>query len=179
MAAKKSGKKTSEKKAKTGDVLKVFESGLQALYKLDFAKALQSFEKVEKDFPEELSVVDRARIFQRLCRKRLEAGKSASDGKESAEVLFDLGVFHHNRGEFKEALKLFEKARKKAGKQDAHILYAMAATLVGTGEIEKALELLSEAISSDEAHRSYARNDPDFRPLAEVSEFQKLLAASD
>lgn len=179
MAVKKSGKKASEKKAHKGDVLKVFESGFQALYRLDFAKALQWFEKVEKDFPEELSVVDRARIFQRLCLKRLEAGKAASDGKESAEALFDLGVFHHNRGEFKEALKLFEKARKKAGKQDAHIRYAMAATLVGTGEIEKALEHLSEAIRSDEAHRWYARNDPDFRSLSEVSEFQKLLAASD
>lgn len=59
---------------------------------------------------------------------------------------------------------------------NAHALYQRACALAGLGQKDRALSDLGRAISLSEALKESARDEEDFDSLADVEEFQALLA---
>lgn len=169
MAADQDKKKSTSKP----DACSLYESGLKALYSGQHAEAEETFRKLIGTFPEETSIVERARTFLRTAQRRQKEPLS-TDSKDG-ELLFDSGVFHHNSGDYTQALKYYEKGLKIAGKKKDNFLYAMAAAEAQNGNPKKALTHLKAAVELNPENRFFAANDPDLRLLAENAEFVTLL----
>ena len=171
MAAVKA-KKPAKRTKKTARDL--FGDAYKALGERKFENASRIFDKIVKGFPEEEEVLARVRTFQRVCERAIEA-KGRKRTRLNAEAHFDLGVYHHNNGDYTEATDHFQKALKSAGKQSDHVLYAQAATKVQQGSLEEGLADLQKAAKIDEANLVFASNDPDFEPVQEHPKFLKLI----
>lgn len=175
MATAKKASKTSGKSKTARDVHSQYEKALSLLYKKDYEGAQKALEKIRNDFPDEIEVLARVETFLKLCQRRLEKVKT----ERSAEALFDLGVFLHNKGDYKGALEKFKKALESSKKHSDHIYYAMAAAEVQQGNTDEGLKLLKKAIDLNSQNRFFAGNDPDFRSLLDNEKFRKLVNPPD
>jgi tetratricopeptide (TPR) repeat protein len=151
--------------------LKEFERALTHLQKQNYADAQQLFEAVQKEYPQEKELHDRAGIYARICRNLLEPKSSQPRRTEDS---FYYGVMKANDAEYDEALKLFDRALQ-ASPKDEKIHYVMASTLALKGDRREALNHLKQAVELNEINRIYARNDPDFEPLRDDETFQNLI----
>jgi tetratricopeptide (TPR) repeat protein len=147
-----------------------YESGLKALqaHKYDRAKAF--FEKVMAGPSPELS--DRASVHLASCNQQLSRNSTSSF--KTPEEQFDYAVSLMNMGDYVGARENFEALSKKSAKLD-FIWYGMAVLNCLTGHFPEALTNLSEAIRLNPANRFQARNDADFKSLADDPRFTELL----
>ena len=173
--------KEASKEKKSGNPAVVeYEKGLKALHAGRYQNAMTAFDQIETKFPEELEILNRARTLKKVCARKLaEASPEKRTDSASAEELFTLGVFYHNNNEYPKALEFYEKALKSEGQDSSHVYFAMAASEAGRGHHDQALKHLSKAISINPDNRFLAFNDPDFAPMAELEEFQRLVDSSD
>jgi tetratricopeptide (TPR) repeat protein len=161
-------------KATKKTVRDLFGDAFKALGEHKYESAARAFDKLVKGFPEEEDVLARVRTFQKVCQRAIEA-KSGKKERISAEGHFDLGVYHHNNGDYREASDHFQKALKSAGPDADHVLYAQAATKIQQGSLEEGLEDLQKAAKINEVNLIFASNDPDFKPVQEHPKFLKLV----
>jgi len=147
-----------------------YEVGLKALqaHKYDRAKAF--FEKVVAGPSPELA--DRAAVHLASCKQQLSRVSSSSF--KSPEEQFDYAVSLMNMGDYVGARENFEVLSKKSPKLD-FIWYGMAVLNCLTGRFPEALVSLHEAIRLNPANRFQARNDADFKSLADDPRFTELL----
>ena len=147
-----------------------YEAGLKALqaHKYDRAKAF--FEKVTAGPSPELS--DRASVHLASCNQQLSRNSTSSF--KTPEEQFDYAVSLMNMGDYVGARENFEALSKKSAKLD-FIWYGMAVLNCLTGHFPEALTSLSEAIRLNPANRFQARNDADFKSLADDPRFTELL----
>jgi len=150
---------------------KEFSRGMEFLYKKDYTKAIESFQKIAEAHPDELTLVDRCRILINLCHQLRSRRKFKPQGFDE---FYYLGVYHSNRGEYKEALRCFEEALMIQPKSEK-IVYLIAGTYALMGERQQAIENLKKSIKLEETNRIYARNDPDFESIYEEPEFEELV----
>ncbi len=165
------------KTSKKTDIYKLYADALASLNKKQYPKTQKLLSQIKKGFPTEIDVLARVDLLLRVCETRIDA--AASKGPTSSEEAYDLGVLHHNQGLYDNALKLFEKAQKLGKGETDHIDYAIAATEASLGNIQSALKNLQSAIKSNPQNRIFARNDPDFEPLARNKEFEQVLSPED
>jgi len=151
--------------------LKEFERALAHLQKQNYADAKQQFEAIQKEYPEEKELHDRAGVYARICHNLLEPKSGQPRRPEDA---FYFGVMKANDAEYDEALKLFDRALQ-ASPKDEKIHYVMASTLALKGDRREALNHLRQAVELNETNRIYARNDPDFEPLRDDENYQNLI----
>lgn len=147
-----------------------YASAVERVQKRDWAGARPLLAEIVHKYSSEadlLDVADRARAYLKLCQRRL--GETALPDQDP----FLLGVYHSNRGEFDEALKLFERAASSDGSDRTH--YALAAVRAQKGDHSGALASLRQAIQSDDRNRLYAINDPDFDSIRDEPEFIDLV----
>jgi len=151
--------------------LKELERGVNHLHAQQYTEALKSFTAIVDGFPEDKELIDRARVYQRICESRMkgepEAPKDPSD-------LFYLGVMRANDADFEGAVGYLEKALQSSP-QDEKIHYVLASTLALKGEREPAVNHLKQAIELNTLNRIHARNDPDFEPIRDDDALQNLL----
>jgi tetratricopeptide (TPR) repeat protein len=147
-----------------------YEAGLRFMqaHKYDRAKAF--FEKVVAGPSPELK--DRAAVHLASCKQQLSRGMSSSF--KTHEEQFDYAVSLMNMGDYLAAREQFEVLTKKAPKLD-FIWYGMAVLNCLTGHFPEALTSLNEAIRLNPANRFQARNDADFKSLADDPRFTELL----
>ncbi len=151
--------------------LKEYERGIQLLRKQNYSEARTHFRAVLDGYPQEREILDRSRIYIRICDDMTEKPEFHP---RKPEDHFYLGVIKTNEAEYDEAMKCFEKALQATPK-DEKIHYVMASTLALKGERRQALEYLKTAIELNATNRIYARNDPDFEPLREEDDFANLV----
>ena len=146
-----------------------YEAGLKALqaHKYDRAKAL--FEKIVGGPSPELA--DRANVHLQTCNQQLSR---VSTSFKTPEEQFDYAVSLMNMGDYVSARENFEALSKKSAKLD-FIWYGMAVLNCLTGHFPEALASLNEAIRLNPANRFQARNDADFKSLADDPRFTELL----
>ena len=151
-----------------------YEEGLRLFHKKDWAKAVQAFEAVLREYPTEREVCDRARIRIRHARQQAApgGGKSKDPGHD-----YYLGVIAANDGRLDEAAELLERAVKQNGADD-RALYSLAAVLALQGNAAGAVSNLTRAIAANPANRTMALNDTDFDALREDPAFQSLVGKS-
>ena len=146
-----------------------YEAGLKAMQEHKFEKAKGLLEKIIASGPRELA--DRARVHLNTCNQQL-SGFSASF--KTAEEHFDYAVSLMNMGDYVGAREIFEDLTKKHPKLD-FVWYGSAALNCLMGHFPDAIVGLNEAIRLNPANRFQARNDSDFKSLADDPRFTELL----
>jgi tetratricopeptide (TPR) repeat protein len=151
--------------------IRIFELAVQQFTKQNHEKAKALFEKLEgTTYPE---VVDRARLYLRLCQQRLE---SSAPPLKTATDYYTLGVAELNSRNLNLAIEHLAKADKMQPKRE-HIRYALAAAYALQGNTEAAIEHLKAAIQLRPGNAYQARHDEDFQSLASHPVFRGLVRA--
>lgn len=164
-------------KAETSDVYQAYGEGLEALFAGKFKEAHRIFEELEQKFPAEVELLARSRSFMKVCSRRLSESSSDGPKLQKPEEYYDLGVWHHNRGQYKEAIKHFEKALEVAGEDLDYVHYGLAASKARLGDGSEAIESLKKATSLRSESRFLAAQDPDFEQLTHDGDFRSLLGS--
>jgi tetratricopeptide (TPR) repeat protein len=146
-----------------------YEAGLKALQAHKYDKAKAHFEKVAAGPSPELA--DRAHVHLTTCNQQMSR---VSTNFKTAEEQFDYAVSLMNMGDYVSARENFDHLTNKYPKLD-FIWYGVAALNCLTGHFPEAITNLGEAIRLNPANRYQARNDSDFRNLADDPRFTELL----
>jgi tetratricopeptide (TPR) repeat protein len=149
----------------------LFEKALKALNRKDFERARDLFDQLTESFPDEREVIERARAYKAICDRSL--GRRSARPK-TFEDLLKYGIYHHNRGEYQEALKFLNQAAEIHPRNE-HVLYCVAAAAARSGDTGIALKSLKSAINASPANRAQARTDSDFDDLRTHPDFVALV----
>jgi tetratricopeptide (TPR) repeat protein len=146
-----------------------YEAGLKALQIHKYEKAKGYFEKVVTGPSPELA--DRAAVHLNSCNQQMSR---ASNTFKTPEEQFDYAVSLMNMGDYVTARESLEELTKKSPNLD-FVWYGMAALNCLTGHFPEAINHLHEAIRRNPSNRYQARNDSDFKNLADDPRFTELL----
>ncbi|HWC17312.1 MAG TPA: hypothetical protein VG498_09860 [Terriglobales bacterium] len=146
-----------------------YESGLKALQERKFDKAKSLLEKVVAGPSRELA--DRARVHLNTCNQQLV--RATASFKTLGEH-YDYAVSLINAGEYEQARDHMDKILKQNAKAD-YAYYGLALIDCLTNRSEDCLRNLNEAVKLNAANRFQARNDPDFKNMADDPRFTELL----
>jgi tetratricopeptide (TPR) repeat protein len=149
--------------------VQAYEAGLKALQIHKYDKAKGYFEKVLAGPSTELA--DRANVHLNTCNQQMNR---VSTTFKTPEEQFDYAVSLMNMGDYVTARENFDTLTQKYAKLD-FIWYGMAALNCLTGRFPEAISNLNEAIRLNPANRYQARNDSDFKNLADDPRFTELL----
>ncbi len=150
--------------------VKAFEQALRLFNRHDYSAAKDAFDGLLAKFGEHADIVAPARTYLAICDQRMARTPAVP---RSPDALYDQGVVQLNKGNFSEAVGLFEKALKAEPRAD-HIWYSLSAAYARMNQSFKSLDALRRAISLRSVHRSHARRDPDFTSLHTSEDFQQL-----
>jgi tetratricopeptide (TPR) repeat protein len=146
-----------------------YEAGLKALQAHKYDKAKTCFEKVVSGPSPELA--DRAAVHLSSCNQQMIRAVTSF---KTPEEQFDYAVSLMNMGDYVSARENFEALTKNAPKLD-FVWYGMATLNCLTGHFPEAISSLYQAIRLNPANRFQARNDGDFKNLADDPRFTELL----
>ncbi len=161
------------KKAASSNALqavKAFEQALRLFNRHDYSAAKEAFENLLTRFSEQGDIIAPARTYIAICEQRMARAPVVP---RNADALYDQGVVQLNKGNFAEAVSLFEKGLKVEPRAD-HIWYSLSAAHARMNQPTQSLDALRRAISIRSVNRSHARRDPDFASLHANEEFQQL-----
>src|SRR6516162_2952704 len=146
-----------------------YQAGLSALQSHKYDRAKAFFEKVVAGPSPELA--DRAAVHLNSCLQQLN--RDAASFK-TPEERYDYAVSLMNMGDYVSAREVFEELTKKHPSLD-FVWYGSAALNCLMGHFPDAIAGLNEAIRLNPANRFQARNDSDFKSLADDPRFTELL----
>lgn len=146
-----------------------YETGLKAMQERKFDKAKGLLEKVIAGPSKELA--DRARVHLNTCNQQLSRGTTSF---KTLSEHYDYAVSLMNAGQYEEARGHMEKILKQNPKAD-FAFYGVALLDCVANRSEDCLRNLNEAIKLNAANRFQARNDPDFKNMADDPRFTELL----
>ena len=146
-----------------------YQAGLSAMqgHKYDRAKSL--FEKVIAGPSPELA--DRAGVHLNSCIQQINRDSASF---KTPEERYDYAVSLMNMGNYVGAREVFQELTSKHPSLD-FVWYGTAALNCLMGHFPDAIAGLNEAIRLNPANRFQARNDSDFRSLADDPRFTELL----
>ncbi len=146
-----------------------YEVGLKALQAHKYDRAKTCFEKVVAGPSPELA--DRAAVHLNSCNQQMSHAVTTF---KTPEEQFDYAVSLMNMGDYVSARENLEALTKNAPKLD-FVWYGMATLNCLTGHFPEAIASLHQAIRLNPANRYQARNDGDFKNLADDPRFTELL----
>ena len=151
----------------------MYERGLQALQRRDFAASADALRNVIERYPDERELLERARLYLKVCERELEpkepAPKTADEWVYAATVAL-------NAGDEGTALRHLQRALTEDSRHDhAHYMMAVVATRRGDAA---ALEHLRQAVTLNPENRSLARQDPELESLRDAAAFKAIVEAS-
>ena len=146
-----------------------YEAGLKALQSHKYDKAKTFFEKIVGGASPELC--DRAAVHLNTCNQQLNRNSAKF---KTPEEQYDYAVSLMNMGDYVSAREVFGDLSQKHPKLD-FVWYGAAALSCLMGHFPDAISGLNEAIRLNPANRFQARNDSDFKSLADDPRFTELL----
>jgi len=153
------------------EAVAMYERGLQALQRRDFAAAAEALRTVIERYPDERELLERARLYLKVCERELEpkepTPKTADEWVYAATVAL-------NAGDEATAQRHLQRALTEDARHD-HAHYMMAVVSVRRDDSAAALEHLRQAVSLNPENRSLARQDPDLDLLREEPAFRATL----
>lgn len=149
--------------------LQSYEQALKALQQQKFDKAKPLLEKVVASGPKDLA--DRARMHLNICDQQLSKAKNTFD---TVEEHYDYAVSLMNMGDFVTAREHLDKIANQSPKLH-FVWYGLALLECLTGHTNESLQHLAEAIKLNPRARFQARNDSDFKTMADDPRFTELL----
>lgn len=149
--------------------LQSYEQALKALQMQKFDKAKPLLEKVVAAGPKDLA--DRARMHLNICDQQLSKAKNSFN---SVEEHYDYAISLMNMGDFVTAREHLDKIANESPKEH-FVWYGLALLECLTGHTNESLQHLAEAIRLNPKARFQARNDSDFKNMADDPRFTELL----
>jgi tetratricopeptide (TPR) repeat protein len=153
------------------EAVAVYERGVQALQRHDFQAAAGFFRTVLDRYPEERELLERARLYLRVCER--ETSRAPSSPKTPAERVYAATVAL-NSGDHSGALDHLQRALGEDPESD-HAHYIMAVALGMRGRVDESLDHLRLAIGLNPENRALARQDPDLEAIREHDSFRSVL----
>lgn len=151
----------------------MYERGLQALQRRDFAASAEALRTVIERYPDERELLERARLYLKVCERELEpkepTPKTADEWVYAATVSL-------NAGDEATAHRHLQRALAEDARHD-HGHYMMAVVSTRRNDVAAALEHLRHAVSLNPENRSLARQDPDLDALRDQPAFKTALEA--
>ena len=149
--------------------LENYQGGIKALQERKFERAVTLLQKVVEGPSRELA--DRASVHMNMAKQQM-AKTTTSFG--SAEEHYDYAVALMNSGDYEGSRSHMEQILKKTPKAD-YAMYGLSVLDCLEGKVEDALRRLDQAIKMNPQNRLQARNDIDFKNLADDPRFTELL----
>jgi tetratricopeptide (TPR) repeat protein len=149
----------------------IYERGVQALQRHDFQGAAGFFRTVLDRYPEERELLERARLYLRVCERETERQQPAP--KTPAERVYAATVAL-NSGDHAGALDHLQRALSEEPDSD-HAHYIMSVALGMRQRFDDAIEHLRQSIALNPENRTLAKQDPDLEPLREHPAFRDAL----
>jgi Tfp pilus assembly protein PilF len=153
------------------EAVAMYERGLQALQRRDFAASADALRTVIERYPDERELLERARLYLKVCERELEpkepTPKTADEWVYAATVAL-------NAGDEATALRHLQRALTEDARHD-HAHYMMAVASVRRNDPTAAVDYLRRAVSLNPENRSLARQDPELEALRDDAGFRAAL----
>ncbi len=149
------------------DAVRVFQSGMEALQRHQYADAAESFGALEAAFPGERALLDRARVYLELCQREL---RRRPDELGSPEERLTAATAALNNDDEARAETLVHSVLAEDGEHDL-ALYLSAAIHARRGQTDLAITVLRRAVAVSPDAGAQARLDPDFESLLQSEDF--------
>jgi tetratricopeptide (TPR) repeat protein len=151
----------------------MYERGLQALQRRDFAASAEALRHVIERYPDERELLERARLYLKVCERELEPKEPTP--KTPDEWVY-AGTVALNAGDEAAAQRHVLRAITDDPRHD-HARYMMAVIAARRGDTTGALDHLRQAISLNPENRSLARQDPELESLYDDASFRAIVDA--
>jgi Tfp pilus assembly protein PilF len=153
----------------------MYERGLQALQRRDFAASAEALRNVIQRYPDERELLERARLYLKVCERELEpkeppAPKTADEWVYAATVAL-------NAGDEATGVKHLQRALAEDARHE-HARYMMAVVTARRGDAAGALDHLRQAVSLNPENRALARQDPELEALRDDPAFRAIVETS-
>ena len=159
------------KKPSFYEAIAIYESGVRGLQRHDYPAAAESFRQVLQRYPEERELIERARLYLRVCER--ETAQRPAGPQTTAERVY-AATMSLSAGDSDAALGHVRRALdQEPASHHAH--YMMAVIHSTRAETAKAVEHLRRAIELNPDSRSLARQDADLERLRESPTVKSLL----
>lgn len=155
------------------EAVAMYERGLQALQRRDFAASAEALRNVIARYPDERELLERARLYLKVCERELEPKVPAP--KTPDEWVY-AGTVALNAGDEVTALRHIQRAIAEDARHD-HAHYMMAVVSVRRSDAVSALNHLRQSVSLNPENRSLARQDPELEGLRGDATFKAIVEA--
>ncbi len=156
------------------DAVILYERGLQALQAKRYRDAVDMLRRVVAEFPEEIELHERARLYIRVCERQLAPLDATPKTPEEQLYAATLAV---NAGALDRAVALLTAALQQQKDNDA-AEYMLGTVLAAKGDQQGAIIHLVQAIDLNPDNRELLRKEPELEALRQTAELQAALAAS-
>jgi tetratricopeptide (TPR) repeat protein len=153
------------------EAVAVYERGIEALQRHDYASAVQLLESVLTLYPEEKELHERVRLYLNICRRHVTPQEATPQTVEERLYASTLAI---NGGRYDEAIAHLRLVRDEDPDND-HALYMLAVAHAQRGEHAEAIAHLERAIALNPETRGLARQDPDLEPVRQDESFRAAL----
>lgn len=160
-----------ERKSTYIEAVGIYERGVEALQRRDFAKAAERLREVQLRYPDERELHDRARLYLRVCERELERRESAPQTTEERIYAATLAL---NAGADEDALMHLTRAVAE-GPESGNAHYMLAVVHARRGSPEAAVTHLRQAVQLDPETRALARREADFDAIRDHDAFRQLV----
>lgn len=156
------------------EAVAVYERGLEAVQRHDYATAIDLLESVLRQYPEEKELHERVRLYLNICQRQAAPREARPQTVEERLYASTLAI---NGGRYDEAISHLRLVRDE-DPDNEHALYMLAVAHTQRGEHAEALAHLERSIALNPENRGLARRDPDLEPLREDNAFRAALDAA-
>jgi tetratricopeptide (TPR) repeat protein len=155
------------------EAVALYERGLDRLQRHDYKGAVDLFESVLRQYPEEKELHERVRLYLNICQRQTTREDPAPQTIDERLFASTIAV---NGGRYDEAISHLRLVRDEDPDND-HALYMLAVAHAQRGEHAEAIAHLERAIAMNPENRGLARHDPDLEPLRGDDSFRAALEA--
>lgn len=156
------------------EAVAVYEHGLEAVQRHDYATAIELLESVLRQYPEEKELHERVRLYLNICRRQATPREAIPQTIDERLYASTLAI---NGGRYDEAISHLRLVRDE-DPDNEHALYMLAVAHAQRGEHAEAIAHLERAIALNPENRGLARRDPDLEPLRQDEAFRAALDAA-
>jgi tetratricopeptide (TPR) repeat protein len=154
------------------EAVAIYERGVQALQRHDFSGAAGFFRTVLDRYPEERELLERARLYLRVCER--ETSRQPAPAPKTPEERVYAATVALNSGDHAVALDHLQRALGDDPESD-HAHYIMAVALGMRNRADEAIEHLQQAIALNPENRGLAKQDPDLDSIRDHGRFRDAL----
>ncbi len=155
------------------EAVSVYERGVEALQRHDYAAAENLLSSVLRQYPEEKELHERVRLYLNICQRQATVSEASPQSVDERLYAATLAI---NGGNYDQALLHLRLVRDEDPDND-HALYMLAVAHAQRGEHAEAVAHLERAIALNPENRALARTDVDLQPLHDDDSFRAAIEA--